>query len=764
MTALPVQLTSFVGRHAEIEQVQHLLKSTRLLTLTGPGGVGKTRLAVATVSGTVEHFPDGISFVPLGTIADPDLVVPTIATSLGLKESGARSTHEMLAMFLGDRQTLVVLDNFERVVISALKIVDLLTTCPHLRFLVTSRIPLRISGEQELPVPPLTVPDAQAPLVLDDLMRYDAVELFVQRARESRPNFQMTASNASAVVEICHRLDGLPLAIELAAARTRLLTPQALLERLDHRLALLTGGAHNLPSRQQTMRATIAWSYDLLTPDAQHLFRQLTVFAGGWTLDAAAAVCELDEDVLDRMTTLVDHNLVRQVARPDGSVRFTMLETIREFGQEELARTGDEQITRDRHAHYFVALAERIGPQVVEPDPWFSLQQLEAEHANLRGALEWLAQQDTGELVLRLATAMQWFWWLNGYLSEGRRWLEWALNNAPAAPFEIQARALLGAGTLSWGQGDYDRTVACAETSLSLCHGTEERWSTAYSLALLGMVALQHGDLLRATDQLEQARDLYNQIGDQVWLPTTLTLLGNIAYQQRAFDRAESLFQEALTLERAVSHELGIAITLMTLAQVVRDRGDWKRALTLFRESFTVFADMKNTWGTGSLIAGVATIAAEHNELQLAARLCGAVRRLCQMNAAELMPAVVADLDRATTAARSGLGDTPFAASWEEGYAGSLEVAVAEAVLFIDTVTSPLGDGSSGEEFARLLTSREIEVLRLVAEGKSNQEIAIALGISPHTAANHVAHILNKLDLESRTAAASWAIRQGLFS
>ena len=641
---LPVQLTPFIGREREVTAVrERLLDPQRhLLTLTGPGGTGKTRLALQVAAEVIEAFPDGVFFVNLAPITDPTLVLPTIAQTLGVVDAGGSPLHETLAEVLREKQLLLVLDNFEQVLDAAVVVSAVLAACPRLRALATSRAALHVRGEREVPVPPLAVPDPRSLPPLPALPQYEAVRLFIARAQDVKPDFAVTNENARAVAEICARLDGLPLAIELAAARIRLLPPQALLARLSRRLALLTGGARDLPDRQQTLRAAIDWSYHLLTPTEQTLFARLAVFVGGGTLDAIEAICNTDGtlDVLEGVESLVAKNLLRPEDGTAGEPRFGMLETIHEYARERLEESGAAEELR-WHAAYYLSLAEMVEPQLVGPEQGRWMARLEAEHGNLRAVLSWSRATDATETGLRLAGALWRFWWVRGYLNEGRAWLEDLLARSGEVATAMRAKALRGAGVLAWVQGNYGRATALFEEALALHRDLGDRRGIATALGNLGAVARYQGDYRRATTLYEEALARVRDLGDTHGIAIGLSSLGAVAWVQGDHRRATAQLAEALVLSQAV--------------------GD-------------------KTWNTAICLEVLAGVACAQGQPERATRLCAAAAALRTATGTPLDRFDRTTYDSIVAAAQEALDDDAFAAAWAVGQALPLEQAIAEAL------------------------------------------------------------------------------------
>lgn len=722
---LPVQLTSFIGRRQEIGEVQQLLSEWRLVTLTGPGGSGKTRLALQVAAETLENFRAGVFFVPLAPITDPRLVASTIAQALGLAETTGRSIVDSLKDYLQSKSLLLLLDNFEQVILAAPLVAELLVACRQLKILVTSREGLRVSGERVYSVPPLALPNpAQLPS-LASLLQNAAVELFVQRAQVVKPNFTITNDTAPAVAEICYRLDGLPLAIELAAARIKLLPPRAMLARLADRLEFLTGGARDSPARQQTLRNAIAWSYDLLGENEQGLFRRLSVFVGGCTLEAVESVAGDNParvSFLDQLGSLLDKSLLRQVEATNGEPRFVMLEMLREFGAEKLEASGEQKALRYRHANYFLALAEQAEASLEGAQQVQWMDRMEQEHDNLRAALEWSeTAEGTRQMCWRLAATLGLFWEVRGHYSEGRQRLSAILSTETAqARTAARAQLLARAAELAYRQSDYPATLSLAGESLAICRevgdqqgiasaliklgnaATEEgdyatasgfleealtiwrelgdKHGTARALISLGWAALRPGDYQLAHARLEAALVLSREVGDTRSIGFELSGLGEVALRQGDYVRATRLVEDSLELRRQLSNKWGVGVSLGTLGWVAMREGDWMRAVARLGESLEVRREIGDMGGSAWCLERLAEVALARERPEKAVRLFGAAAALRASIGSVIDPVDQPEYERRRTSLRAELGAQRSAAAWDEGRAMTLEQAVAYAL------------------------------------------------------------------------------------
>jgi predicted ATPase/transcriptional regulator with XRE-family HTH domain/Tfp pilus assembly protein PilF len=693
-TNLPAPLTDFIGRERERAAVTTFLRRApvRLVTLTGPGGIGKTRLGLEVASALRDTFADGVWLVELAALTDPDLVAGTIAATLPVPESGGRPVLERLHEYLRERHLLLVLDNCEQVLAAAGLVEDLLKSAPRLKVLATSRAPLRVYGEREFLVPPLTLPDRRPLPSFDQLPTYEAVRLFVERTQAVQPAFVLNAATAPAVVEICWRLDGLPLAIELAAARGRLFPPAALLARLDGALNVLTGGVRTAPVRQQTLRAAIDWSYQLLTPPDQRLFRRMAVFQGGCTLEALDAVGNYDAGfggaVPAGVESLVEQSLVQPREGRSEEPRFGMLETIHAYAREKLAESGEGPALQREHARYFMQWAEaaEIGLTGAQQAEWFA--RVEDAHDNIRAALRWAreqsarAQPEAGEIGMRIAGALWRFWYIRGYHSEGRTQLAAALAGGPgrAEMRTIRAKVLNGAGNMAWQQGDYAAARTLHEESLAIRREVGDPRSIAASLANLGNVAHVLGDYAAARTLHEESLAIRRKWGDQKGISSLLGNLGNVAAAQGDYAAAGALYEESLAIGRALGETWAIAGVLGNLGYAAHRQGDVGRARQLYAESLRISRAVGARQEMAIALAGLGAVAGAARQPVKGARLLGAVETLLAALGLALTPEDRAAYEQGVAAARAQLDNAAFAQAWAEGGALGLDQAIEYAL------------------------------------------------------------------------------------
>jgi non-specific serine/threonine protein kinase len=755
---LPARPTRFFGRATELAAVRDLLLTpdVRLLTLTGPPGIGKTRLALEVVADLREHFPDGMAFIDLTPIRDPALVVHVIAQRLGMVRSPTKPGLEQLTQFLRGKRLVLLLDSFEHVGDASLTVADLLASSPELRILATSQEPLRITWEREYPVPPLAVPETLSRLPDPArLVAYSAIALFADRARAVYPHFTLDHQNAAVIAAICTRLDGLPLAIEMAAAMVKALPPEALNERLTHGLMHLTAGVKNLPDRHQTLREAIFWSYRLLNPDEQKVFCRLAAFVGGASLDAAKAVCADGEeiDILAVTASLVNKSLLQQSRQTDGHARYSMLESIRQFGLEQLATLGELDSTRRRHAAYFLSLAESAEPQLITAAQGAWLDRLERDHDNLREVLRWsLTEAGDRTIGLRLAGALIQFWWIRGYMAEGNRWLQMLLSGAgESAEPAVRAKACYATGFLAYKVGDLEAAQRFTEEGLRLWQHVGDASGIVKILVQLGNVALGQQEHDRARSLYEEAVASTKEPADRHEQARAFNGLGELARMEGDLQQARARYEAAMSIWREDGNMEMVAIILFNLAQIAISEGDLHRARSYLKESARLHGDVKSQLVANCTLVGLAEIAVYEGDARRAARVFSAADALSEAYREALNPPDQAAYDASMAKTRAALSEEEFAAAKSEGRSLNLEDALEYAL-------SPVPGLKQRESAHRteLLTRREHEVAGLVAQGLSNRDIGRRLSIAERTAETHVGNILNKLSFHSRAQIAAW--------
>jgi len=765
--------TSFVGREGEIERLSALLSACeepergRLVTVTGPGGVGKTRFALRVADIVSDRFRDGVVVVELAAIRDSGLVLSAIAHTLRLGDSGERPMSDVIAGALAHRHVLVVLDNAEQVVAAAPDIAALLAGCPGLSLLVTSRTPLRLRGEQRFPLRPLDLPAVERDPTTSEVIP-DAMRLFEERARESNPGFVLDHFNSAAIASICRTLDGLPLAIELAAARVRHLSPKALLALLDHRFALLTGGPTDGPTRHHALRETIAWSDDLLEPDSQVRFRQLAVFRDAFDLDDAAAIWETDPyDALDTVSTLIDASLLTQRELGDAP-RYDLLQTVRAYGWERLVASNEAEAAQDRHAAHFARVAARSAESLTRNGAPFLLDYLEACHDDLRAALTWYLRPD-GDTVaaLSLVASLPFFWYCRGFLNEGRTWLRRVLaadlSHGDRRPSDARAWARLGAGLLALVQGDYDDAQANLAASIAGWIDADDAWGVAVARSLLGGVYVSQGRYSQALPLFRSVSDAFRISDNQSWAAHVRFHLGAIAFATGDFASARAYLEDAVRMYDASGERIDGIDPVRYLALVACAEGDIAAATAALTDEFARLRERGSIAAYVPGIADAATLAVARSDFEGAAWLFGAAHRMRDQEGARPSLPAREVYERAEDLSWSELGDSEFVRASAAGATAPLPDILAAVKALLDTAipaVSPLVAAATAAYAG--LTEREMEVLRLLAAGRTNPEIAAALFISTGTARTHVSNILAKLDVKTRTEAAHVAHAQGL--
>ena len=764
---LPSPRTGFVGRGREVVEVKRALYTTRLLTLTGAGGSGKTRLALKVATDCTYDYPGGVWLVELAGLSEPELVPQAVAGALGVREQPGRPLAETVADRLREQRALIVLDNCEHLLEEVASLLDfLLTACPHLEALATSREPLGVEGEVLFPVPPLTVP-AGLPYDPGELGGFDSVRLFVDRTRLRLPGFSITRHNGPAVAEVCRKLDGIPLAIELAAARMGTLATEQVARRLEDSLGLLSAGPRTASPRHRTMRATIRWSYTLLSEGEKEVFGRLSAFSGGFALEAAEAVCQggsiQESEILDLISGLVNKSLVVAEADAEGRVRYRLLEPVRQYAKEKLEESQEATAARRRHAAFFLALAERAEPELKGPGQVEWLKRLEEDNDNLRAAMAWLSETGEFETAVRLAFALWIFWMIHGHQGEGRRWIESVLARGENLPIRARAKALWVQASTYYGLGAPERLERICEEAAGLFRRLGDKRGLAYILATEATVAMRLNDPDRAIELFEEAFEL----SDDKWGTSGgLAHLGSIYLGQENYEEAARCFEEGLALSREIGNKLAASTALYGLAMAAQGKGDHQRAKDLYANGLESATEAGDRANIAYCLDGLAQVAAAQGQAERAVRLFGAAEASLEAAGGALY-AYVQDRslhDQALDATRSRLDESAFSAALADGATMSpveaVEYALSEEAHARLASTASPRRSSIIVSRTVALTRREEEVATLVAQGLTNRQIASEISISEHTVANHIARVLRKLELGSRSQITAWVVQR----
>lgn len=767
---LPTPLSSFIGRERELTDIKKLLSSHRLVTLTGAGGSGKTRLSLKVAQGLVGEFEHGIWFVELASIFDPAFVPQTVASTLNIREQPGRPLMDVIANELSARDILLVLDNCEHLISACAQFAQLsLQACPGLKILATSREVLGITGEAAWVVPPLSLPRPQPwtdPASAHDALTLyeesESVELFVTRAQALSSDFRLTAENGAWIAEICRQLDGMPLAIELAAARVRSLSVRQIAQRLDDRFHLLTTGSRTASPRQQTLYATLDWSFALLPEKEQRLLRRLSIFAGGWTLEAAEDVCA-DEDlpraeILDALTRLVDKSLI-VVQERHSAPRYQLLETIRQFARERLVESDEDEKMRVPHSRFYLRLAEEAEPLLFGPEQELWFERLEIENDNARGALEWALEGHHAEVALRWVGALWFFWFIRDRYREGQEWLSRALAEPGAAgPGSARARALNAAGFTSWIRGDFAQARLLSEEALEIGSSLDDLVEIAMATRNLGLIASQERDYATARVLLEKSVALWRELGNTSQVGWALPFLADVVLYQGDLEQARSLYEESAALMRGQNDKIVLAYPLRRMASLALQSGDYEQATGLCQESLALNLQLGDRRGVAACLVGLAAVAVARGQIPEAARLFAAVDLQLHTMGITLYPADQIEYERHVAFVREQQRDVTVSTAWEEGNRMTLEQVIANA---LETPPEHTERQLVKERFSGL-TAREREVAALIAQGKSNREIAETMTVGVKTIETYVTRILNKLGFDSRVQIATWAVEKGL--
>ena len=766
---IPVPVSTFIGRKKEIVTVENLVLENRLVTLVGAGGSGKTRLALRIAHELAGASKYGIWFLDLSSLTDPSLIYQKIASTIGIREHSSRSLLDMLVNYLSTHQSLLILDNCEHLIEACAEIADiLLQKCADLKILATSREVLGITGEVSWIVPPLSLPKVQpwrgptsAQEALGEYQKSESMQLFIARATTNAPKFKITSQNSAWVAEICRRLDGMPLAIELAAARVRTLSVQQIAERLDDRFRLLTAGSRTAASRHQTLAATIEWSYTLLSEKEQKLLQRFSVFPGSGTLKAIESVCMghgiKKSEVLDTLSQLVDKSLV-VTRQKTGKKRYFLLETIQEFALEKLAESQEMKTTKDRHIDFFLNFAKEAEPKLSGPDELIWYERLEIEHDNLRSALAWALESQNSEAGLRLAGSLSFFWFVQGHLREGIIWLEKALENGQGASFASQAKALrfLGGLLMSSEKKDLYQISRLFEESLKLCRQLDDSSGIAWILNQSEVIAMMQGELREAKLLLEESLALRKEVGDPWSIAQTLQNFAPLFLKQNDFASAKDFAEETITWFQRAGYKRGVVRTSMDIAEIARLEGNSAYATTLLTKALPQLVQIGDKWSSAEVLESLATLAIDQHEIKRATQLFGIAEALREEIGMPLQEIEHEKYQKNVSKLQEHLSETEFSHVWRQGRTMTLE-QVIEFIFHEPEMSPPVKKEHLGG-----LTAREREAAVLIAHGKSNREIAETMTVTVKTVEANVTRILRKLGFDSRVQIAAWVIENDL--
>lgn len=765
---LPVPLSTFIGREKEIVTVKKLVLENRLVTLTGAGGSGKTRLALEVARNLLMEFKNRVWFIELASLRDPSLISQKITSTLNIREQSNQPLLDLLVYYLSMHPSLLVLDNCEHMINASAEIAQiLLRKCANLKILATSREVLGITGEVAWIVPPLSLPEVQpwrspesAQGALQEYVKSESIRLFIARAMANTPEFQLTTHNGAWVAEVCRRLDGMPLAIELAAAKIRSLSVKEIAERLDNRFQLLTSGSRTAPPRQQTLASMLDWSYNLLSGEEQKVLQRLSAFAGGTTLKAAEIVCVGEDvasaEVLEILSHLVDKSLVTVDRLEKGEIRYHLLETIREYAFEKLSQSKESETLRNRHLDFCLEFATEAELGIRGPDEIFWYEKLEEEHDNLRAALSWALESHNADAGLGLSSKLGFFWFVRGHFREGVEWLEKALAQRQGAAITSEAAAIKAlCGLLIWSENpDRDRLAQLLEESLNLYQKLEDKTGIAWILNYMGVIEVYREDSDKAERLLGKSLALRREIGDPWCIAVTLQNFIVLALQRNDYASAREFAEETIAWFQQAGYQRGVARTFLDLTDIALHEGEYVKATDLLTRSLSYLVQIRDKWSVASVLERLATIASKLGNFKRAAQLFGAAESFREMLGMPLQGYEDDVYKKDVATVRENLSEATLTEYWVRGR----EMTLEQVVKFASYEPDSPSPAQAEKERVGGLTRREREAAVLIAQAKSNSEIAEAMTVTVKTVEAYVTRILRKLGFDSRVQIATWVI------